>query len=212
MKDEELWQLLQNVSDHRDYKQEKIDTEKKIVQSLLDFHIKHEVFDMKKYSSHTITFHLKKTYHGYPSNVGIIWFYEYRDIAQKELLWMRPEDLILPHVIYIHKMQVDSMYRKHGIATALYKAFSQVYSAQFQGVPIARIFRNPLAEYTYRNLIHKKQIAADAYSEEFVERLYFEDERSLLLELKEVSPTLFPNSIDTYIRKDFPINHKKISC
>jgi GNAT superfamily N-acetyltransferase len=197
---DDFWDIIFTPKTKEQYEAEEKETERKIIESLKEYKLKYERYESESgIIHHTILYHLEKDYNGHPSNVGIMQCYEHKNISENKILKFRKSERIIPHIVYIDKVLVSDMYRNRGIGKELYKRFGELYKEQLQGVPIARIFNNVLPEYIFRKLIKEGFIDPNAFSEEYIDRLYQDSDGEKIEYFKTIYPEFFPKDIEDYI-------------
>lgn len=100
--------------------------------------------------------------------LGLIQFTEYINALGSNIDSHLPNEKIT--ILYFDWIEVKDEYKQLGIGQLLYKEFGKIYSEQFNGIPVARNFDNPIAEYSLKKAISLGWVPEQAFSEEFTAR------------------------------------------
>lgn len=90
--------------------------------------------------------------------------------------------------LYVEFLFVDENYRQAGIGQLIYKKFGEVYTQNYDGWGIARVFANPVAEYSFRKAVSMGWFPENALNEDKIEREYSEDDENLWTDLRQKLP------------------------
>lgn len=123
----------------------------------------------------------------YGEQIGYLHFSEFHDVMAKDVHPSLPNKHY-DELIYINNILVNHEFRGWGIGTKLYEQFGNLYKEQFSNWPVAQVFVNPVAEYTFRHSIEKGYISESAFVDELITRDYDESEKQQAKDLFDWLP------------------------
>lgn len=100
--------------------------------------------------------------------LGLLQFTEYVNALGSNIDTSLPDEKI--NILYFDWIEVKEQYRKFGIGQLLYKKFGEIYKEKFNGIPVARKFDNPVAEYSLKKAISLGWVSENAFSEQYTSR------------------------------------------
>ncbi|AEO93921.1 gp678 [Bacillus phage G] len=158
--------IYQNDDNNEEYK---IDWDK------ISIYVQDTIRDLNTNNAKYVTDHeIYCDYYG--EQIGYLHFSEFHDVNAKDIHPSLPSKYY-NKLLYINNVLVNLDFRGWGIGTQLYKEFGEIYSRQFKDWPLAQVFVNPIAEYSFRRAIEKGSIPKSAYVEELIARDYNEEEK-----------------------------------
>lgn len=96
-----------------------------------------------------------------------------------------------PEELKIRNVEIDEKFRNFGFGQLLYKEFGNIYVRDYNGLPVIRLFQNPIAEYAYKKALSLGWISDLSYSEDNIERWYKSENEQLYTDLRNKLPDKF---------------------
>lgn len=96
-----------------------------------------------------------------------------------------------PIQLNIRKVKVEDNYQNLGFGQKLYQEFGNIYQSNYNGLPVIRLFSNPLAEYAYKKALSLGWISELSYDEDNIERWYKSKDKQLYEDLRNKLPNQF---------------------
>lgn len=118
----------------------------------------------------------------YGEQIGYMHFSEFKNVNAKNV-HQSLLDKEYEKLIYINNILVNSEFRGWGIGSKLYDKFGELYKQNFMDWPIAQVFINPVAEYSFKRAIDRGSIPESAFIDELTTRDYNETEKQKAKEL-----------------------------
>jgi len=98
------------------------------------------------------------------------------------------KDELINKLICINVIDVEEEYQNLGFGTRLYQEFGKIYNEKYNGIPVARYFINPIAEYSFRKAVALGYVSEHALSEDYIGRFYTSDNKQLIKDLRNKLP------------------------
>lgn len=163
------------VTNHGDNSDYKIDWNK------VDFSVQSSKRDLNTLDSdYAIDHEIYCDYYG--EQVGYLHFSEYENVNANKVHPSLPNKNY-EQLLYINNILVNAEFRGWGFGSHIYDKFGEIYKEEFQGWPVAQVFVNPVAEYTFMKAIDRETIPKSALVKELITRDYDENEKQQVKDL-----------------------------
>lgn len=91
--------------------------------------------------------------------------------------------------LFIKLVEINDEFQGLGIGQLLYKEFGNIYTENFNQIPVSRFFINPIAEYAFRKAVSLGWVPQSALDETKIKRNYSnENEKQLWTDLRNKLP------------------------